>query len=177
MHLLFPHLTTERLQLREVTYHDARALLDALGDINVMRHFGAPVCRTKEDVYELIDLYHTNWGERTGLRFSITVKPRDRAIGLVGLHSWNHALHQADVACLLARAHWGHGYMQEALQAVIQYGFEQMKLERLRALVEPPNLNSRKLFARLDFHEVGRLNDGGVVYVEMVRTSERKRVP
>jgi ribosomal-protein-alanine N-acetyltransferase len=49
----------------------------------------------------------------------------------------------------------GKGYMREALQAVIDYAFNQMKLHRIEANIMPANTRSIQLVKSLGFEEEG----------------------
>lgn len=53
----------------------------------------------------------------------------------------------------------GQGYMQEALSAAIKFGFTQMKLHRIEALVHPENARSLHLLHKLGFKQEGILRD------------------
>jgi RimJ/RimL family protein N-acetyltransferase len=57
----------------------------------------------------------------------------------------------------LAAAAQGHGYMHEALGAVIPWGFNAMALNRIEAQVHPDNCRSIAVLIRLGFSEEGRL--------------------
>jgi ribosomal-protein-alanine N-acetyltransferase len=52
----------------------------------------------------------------------------------------------------MGRAHWGKGYMNEALQALLAHAFEVMKLRRLEADVDPRNDASIRTLERLGFN-------------------------
>ena len=49
----------------------------------------------------------------------------------------------------------GQGYMTEALGLVLSYAFEDLRLHRIEANVQPDNLNSKALVARLGFRLEG----------------------
>lgn len=59
----------------------------------------------------------------------------------------------------LAAPYWGQGYMKEALKVVIEYGFTQMKLNRIDALVAIENDRSSNLLKSLGFKQEGILRD------------------
>jgi len=49
------------------------------------------------------------------------------------------------VAYLLAKAYWGQGLGTEAAQAILHYGFEQLRLSRLICLIDRENQASIKV--------------------------------
>jgi len=57
----------------------------------------------------------------------------------------------------LSPAHQGQGIAKEAALAVIAYGFEELSLNRIEALVLPANTASHQLLERLGFQREGLL--------------------
>lgn len=57
----------------------------------------------------------------------------------------------ADIGCRLKERYRSLGYMTEALEAVIEYGFSNMGLDHIGANIKKSNIPSIRLFARLDF--------------------------
>ena len=49
----------------------------------------------------------------------------------------------------------GQGYMKEALGLLLSYAFEDLRLHRVEANIQPDNLNSKALIARLGFRLEG----------------------
>jgi ribosomal-protein-alanine N-acetyltransferase len=50
---------------------------------------------------------------------------------------------------LLGRTYWHRGLATEAASASLQWGFEELALERIVAIVHPENLRSRRVIAKL----------------------------
>ena len=65
------------------------------------------------------------------------------------------------LACELAPSARGHGLMSEALRSVLDWGFAQMHLHRVEALVHPQNRPSQALLERLGFTREGVLREAG----------------
>src|SRR5262249_21359565 len=61
-------------------------------------------------------------------------------IGRCGLIPWViEGRDEVEVAYLLAKAYWRQGLGAEVAQALVRYGFEQLQLSRLIALIDPEN--------------------------------------
>ena len=58
---------------------------------------------------------------------------------------------------------WGKGYMNEALQAVLTYGFSNLGLNRVEADIHPDNVGSAKVVERLGFKKEGHLRERWIV--------------
>lgn len=106
----------------------------------------------------MVDLYR----ERLGFRWVITRKVDGRPIGSLGFYKWNPSVpHQAEMGYDLDREHWGQGLMTEAMTAVIDFGFERMRLSRIEVLIMPRNRRSMRLVRRLGFQREGVIRQRG----------------
>ncbi|MFO2466437.1 GNAT family N-acetyltransferase [Pseudomonas sp. 15FMM2] len=156
----FPVLHTERLCLRELIASDAASLLEIYRNAEAMRWFGVDPMTELSQAQALIDTFsqwraQANPGTRWGLEHE------GKLLGSCGLYKWNRAWNSCSLACELAPSAWGKGLMSEALRAVLGWGFAQMQLHRIEALVHPQNLASQALLNRLGFTAEGVLRDAG----------------
>lgn len=73
-------------------------------------------------------------------------------VGTIGLSNVVRGVFRAaHLGYSLDERHVGHGYMHEALRAVIDYAFGPLDLHRLMANYQPTNERSAKVLARLGF--------------------------
>jgi ribosomal-protein-alanine N-acetyltransferase len=56
---------------------------------------------------------------------------------------------EVEVAYLLAKEYWGQGLGTEAAQAILEYGFGQLRLPRLICLIDRDNLASIKVATKI----------------------------
>ncbi|MFD2681762.1 GNAT family N-acetyltransferase [Bacillus seohaeanensis] len=153
----FPILRTDRLILRQVTKEDASSLLNYLSNEDVMKHIGLEPFKSIDDALDEISWYQSIFEKKTGIRWGITLKDQGEVIGSCGFLNLVSKHYRSEVGIELSEEHWGKGIASEALEAVIKYGFEQMNLQRIEALIEPPNLPSQKLVERQGFIREGLL--------------------
>ena len=66
---------------------------------------------------------------------------------------------RAEIGYCLRSAHWGRGYMGEALSALIDHAFGVLKLRRLEADVDPNNAGSLRILDRMGFQREGLLRE------------------
>ncbi len=102
----------------------------------------------------MINLYR----ERLGFRWVITIKSEGQPIGSLGFYKWSSSKewsHQAEMGYDLAREYWGKGMMTEAMNAVIDFGFQKMELNRIEVFIMPRNKRSIKLVKSLGFKREG----------------------
>lgn len=153
----FPVISTERLILREATAEDAEDMLRYLSDERVMQHTGMDPFGSTDDVLEEIAWYQSIVGEGTGVRWGITLKDTGKMIGSCGFLNREARHFRAEIGYELSHDYWGRGIAGEALRAVVQYGFSQLRLERIEALIEPENGPSIRLVERNGFLREGLL--------------------
>lgn len=77
-------------------------------------------------------------------------------IGHCGYHSWYKDHHRAEVGYALNKdVYMQQGYMSEALAAVLHFGFNDMDLNRVEAMIGPSNGVSQKLINKYGFQKEG----------------------
>lgn len=153
-----PVLATERLFLRPPRRDDAEALLEFVGDEEVMRRIGdEPGGREKAEAF--VDRWIKRWGRDEVGQFIVE---RDRQlIGRVGLIVWDrrtwetsaydlageHA--QEELGWALVRRAWGNGYATEAAQAVKSWCHDERGINCLVSLIAPDNVRSQRVAEKL----------------------------
>ena len=153
----FPILETERLRLRQLEPKDAERMYANFTDEEVLRYFGMEPLKSIEEAREMIASRETAFNENRSIRWGITDKATGRLLGTCGFHSWDKEDLRVEIGYELAREHWGQGYMTEALRPVLAYGFAQMQVNRIEALIDARNTSSRKLAERLGLQFEGVL--------------------
>ncbi len=125
-------------------------MFEIFGDPEVMRYsMSGPdpsLEATQARVQKLID-------HQALLGFSLWVV-EDRSTGTIlgdcGLKQLEEGP-EIEVGYRFAKAHWGRGYASEAAEASVGYGFGTLGLARIVAVVEPPNVASRKVLEKIGF--------------------------
>lgn len=155
----FPVLETNRLVLRKVEKGDANSILKYMSDKEVMKYYGLEPFKTISDALSEISWYQSILNEKTGIRWGITLKGEDEVIGSCGFLNMISQHYRTEIGYELSKSYWGKGIASEALEAVIRYGFEHLKLQRIEALIEPPNTPSQKLAEKQGFIREGLLRN------------------
>lgn len=153
----FPLLETDRLILRKVTSNDANSLLTYLSDIDVMKYMGLEPFVSIDDALDEISWYKSIFDKGTGIRWGISLKGQGKVIGSCGFLNKAAQHYRAELGFELSKEQRGKGIASEAIEAVVCYGFEQMNLQRIEALIEPPNIPSQKAVERQGFIREGLL--------------------
>ncbi|HWW06347.1 GNAT family protein [Collimonas sp.] len=158
----FPVIQTERLVLREIIARDAGQILAMHGDPELMRWFGTDPLTDLAEAQGLIKRF-ASWrlDENPGARWGIQVKEQPGLLGTCGLFRWDRNWRKCMIGYELASHAQKQGFMRETLTAVMTWGFAQMALNRIEAMVHPDNLGSLKLLRQLGFVDEGRLRQVG----------------
>jgi ribosomal-protein-alanine N-acetyltransferase len=153
----FPQLETERLRLTELTSGDAPSLLALLGDQEVTEYYDDDVFTDVSQAREQIETWAVMYERRRSVRWGIVHREKDVLIGTCGFYGF-HTLHKrAGIGYELARPFWRQGIMTEALAAILAFGFTQVGLNRVEAVVMPENEASLRLLSGLGFQKEGVL--------------------
>ena len=164
-------LRTERLFLRPMAAPDAQNLFAIFSDPRVARYLSRPPWPDLDSARQRIarDIDALPAGKY--LCLGIELASESRLIGQCSLFSLNEQCRRAEVGYGLGFADWGHGYMHEALTALLGFGFSQLQLNRVEADIDPRNEGSAKSLERLGFLREGFLRERWIVDGEVSDTA------
>ncbi|MCA0989120.1 GNAT family N-acetyltransferase [Guptibacillus algicola] len=155
----FPELQTSRLVLREINEKDLPTLFAIFSNEQTMKYYGSDIIQNMEEAEGILMSFRKGFENKQALRWGISRKDTNEMIGTCGFHNWSKRVGRIEVGYDLIEEAEGRGYMSEALSAIIAYGFEEMQLNRIGALVHQENSASRNLVRKLGFQEEGILRD------------------
>lgn len=160
-------INTGRLLLRPYHESDAEALFGIFSDPRVMRYMSTRPWASIDRAREVIarDVAAIASGEHLSL--AIERREDSRLIGHCVLFRLSDPCRRAEIGYGLAEWAWGHGFMTEALRALVQYGFEHLSLNRIEADTDPRNAASVKTLERLGFVREGHLRERWIVNGEV----------
>ena len=149
---VFPILNTERLILKEITEKDAHELFDMRSSQELMKYIDRPMPSSINDIVALIQKMETMKSKGEGISWGIFKKENpDLKIGNIGLFRIIHEHYRAEIGYMLNTNEHQKGIMYEAIQKVIEYGFNNIKLHSIEANINPENVASRKLLEKAGF--------------------------
>ena len=124
-----------------------------------MRYWSTLPLPDKDAAAKLIDEIMRDVDRGTLFKWGIALNTNDAVIGTTTLFNLDLDNGRAEIGYALARDFWGQGYMSEALQALLEYSFELLRLRRLEADVDPRNDASIRTLERLGFKREGFLRE------------------
>ena len=144
----FPVLETGRLVLRKISMGDADNIFLLRTNDEAMKYINRPALQSNDDVIELINKM-TNTAER--INWGITLQNQNKIIGTIGYHKIDKENYRAEIGYMLSPEYWNTGLMTEAITKVIEYGFNEMNLHSIEAVINPENSVSRKTLQKFKF--------------------------
>src|SRR5436190_22371449 len=154
-----PTINTSRLSLRRIRTEDVDDFYAVYSNLEVMRYWSTPPLANRDAARKLIGEIHEGLDRQELLKWGIALRADDKLIGSVTLFHLDFTHRRAEIGYALGRAHWGNGYMQEALKAVVNYAFDVLNLHRIEADVDPRNDASVRTLERLGFKREGYLRE------------------
>lgn len=152
-----PTLLGRRLKLCAMTTEHASTLYQIWSHPEVSCWLGAPALSSIEETEQLIALLSQLAHEEESIRWSI-IGPEGDVIGSCGYNHWQlEGAYRGELGCDLSPAYWGLGYMKEALELVLTFGFQRMGLNRIEMLCHPENIRAERLVTALGFQKEGVL--------------------
>jgi ribosomal-protein-alanine N-acetyltransferase len=116
-------------------------------DPEIMRYIRAPITNRSESE-NWINLVSSRWqSDRFGF-CAVIDKQSQKFIGWCGLWVLKEN-DEIEVGYALAKEYQGRGLATEAAARVLQYGFAELKLEKIVALARHENLASRRVMEKL----------------------------
>jgi ribosomal-protein-alanine N-acetyltransferase len=154
-----PTIDTSRLSLRSIRTDDVDNFYAIYSNAEVMRYWSTPPLPNREAASKLITEIDEGFKRRELLKWGIALRTDDKLIGSVTIFHPEFTHRRAEIGYALGRPHWGKGYMQETLKAVLNYAFTVLNMHRIEADVDPRNTASIRTLERLGFQREGYLRE------------------
>ncbi|MCC2591068.1 GNAT family N-acetyltransferase [Chryseobacterium sp. MFBS3-17] len=149
----FPELQTERLILNQPRESDRESLMSCLNADQVYAEntLNIPFPYQKKDAdFFLKDMVAKGFEQQSQIIFAIRKITDDTMTGSVGLHlAPGHR--RAELGYWLARGDWNKGYVTEAVNAVIEFGFTELDLNKIIAIYYTTNPASGRILEKCGF--------------------------
>ena|SRR3989344_1673024 len=144
-------IKTKRLILREINNKDAKDIQKNINNLNVSKWLlVVPYPYALKDAKWWIkncqEEYKTK--KRKKYNFGIELKREKRIIGAIGIDKVDEFQGTASVGYWLGEDYWGRGYGSEALNEILKFAFNKLKLRRIGAGVFAGNPSSGRLLEK-----------------------------
>ena len=137
---------TERLLIRTLKKEDSVDYFDMMGNPNVMNPIPRDVM-TKEESNDHLNKFLNTEPTTSDIKvWAIELKSENNFIGLCAFLKNNE--NEDEIGYRLREKYWKKGYGTEVTVGLLNYGFDQMKMDKITADVDTQNLNSVKILEK-----------------------------
>lgn len=162
-------MQTKRLNIRAITSKDINSVYAGLSDPRVTQYYAVSY-PTLEATKEQMQWFKDLELNKSGKWWAVCLVD-DTFIGAGGFNNLDQN-NKAEIGFWLLPEYWGKGYMQEAMEAICNLGFEELDIHRIEGFVESYNSNCKKAMSKLPFQFEGtmrecELKDGKYISIDI----------
>lgn len=153
-------METKRLILRSYRKSDAMDIWAHINNLQVSKYLiPVPYPYSLKDARAFIQsaIKRGRKKPQTTYHFGITLKPKGKVIGGIGVHEVDRFNGTATIGYWLGQTYWRNGYMTEALERVLGFGFKTLKLRRIHISAFTENKASNALIRKVGFGYEGQM--------------------
>jgi RimJ/RimL family protein N-acetyltransferase len=156
---MFPiRIETDRLIVRELSDSDWVLVQEYASDNEVVKYENwGPNSEAQTKEFLSFAIRASQESPRHVFEFGVTLKSNDALIGACGIRVKDTANKAADMGYTLRKDQWGKGLGTEVAQALIHFGFTQLKLHRIWATCHVDNKASARVLEKAGMQREGLL--------------------
>lgn len=153
-------IETPRLTLRRFAYEDNASMRTHwASDPAIQRMYSEPTYTTEAEARGLLDLYIAGYERPDYYRWAVSLRGEPDCIGQIAYFKVDDTNHWAEVEYCVGQAFQGRGYITEAMQSVLRYGFERVNLHKVQVCHKANNPASGRVIEKCGFVYEGALRD------------------
>jgi ribosomal-protein-alanine N-acetyltransferase len=159
MSVILP-LETQRLILRDFVESDWQEVHNYASDPEVVHYlpFGP---NTEEDTknFLLPEIKSQRKRLRQHFALAVTLKAEKKLIGGCHICVTNPEKQEGSIGFCIAKEFWGQGYATEAVEKLLKFGFQQLRLHRIFATCDPKNTVALRVLIKVGMRQEGYLRE------------------
>jgi len=157
-HLGTKPLETDRLILRPFVRGDAEAMYhNWASDPEVTKFLSWPHYNSVADAHGILNVWLKSYDQPDFYQWAIVLKNLDQPIGSISVVNSDDRVDMAEIGYCIGRHWWGQGIMPEALNAVMDYLFDKVGMQRIEAGHDPNNPASGTVLRKCGLRYEGTL--------------------
>lgn len=143
------YIETDRLILRELEYTDETDLFEMDSDIDVHLFIENNPVKSIEEIKIVIKMLKNQYAENGIARWAVVEKLTNECVGWCGLKYFTEPLNNHnsfyELGYRFKKKHWGKGFATESSAAILDYGFRNLKIDKIFAITNLNNINSKNV--------------------------------
>lgn len=154
------NIKTQRIQLRRFNHSDSDNMLkNWISDPEIQSLISEPVYSTKQEVAELLKKYIESYDKSDFYRWAIVLKETNECIGQIAFFLIDNKNHFGEIEYCIGKKFQRKGFATECTQALIDFGFEQIQLNKIQICHKANNTPSKRVIEKCGFVYEGTLRD------------------
>lgn len=155
----FPVLTTSRLLLREIRLQDAEQIFEMRANGRVNQFIARTEMQEAQEAEKLVERVRNAFEQQQGIGWAGILRDSNSIIGTCGFNSIDVYNLRAEIGGELSVNYWGKNIALEAVDAIVQFGFETLGLHSIEAKVSPDNRGAIYLLEQIGFVKEAHFKD------------------
>ena len=147
----FPILKTERLTLRQLVINDGQQIFMLRSDSEINKYLNRQISDTIVDARNFINKVNENVVKNESLYWAITLSGKNVLVGTICIFGFSDENDKCEIGYELLTNFQGQGIMKEAVEKVIDYAFNTIKVQVIEASFHRDNQRSIKLLEKFPF--------------------------
>jgi len=157
---IYSNIFTERLILREFDKNDFEAIHEYLSNEKVLEYMPFNPTSKEETINYLQRFIKFQTEEpRNYIRFVVMLKGNMNIIGECGINILSIKDKCGELIYRFNTKYWNNGYATESAKRLINFGFFELKLHRIEAIVDIRNTASIKILNKIGMNNEGCLKE------------------
>ncbi|CAN5156911.1 GNAT family N-acetyltransferase [soil metagenome] len=150
---------SERLGFRNWTEKDLTPFAKINADLDVMEHFPKPL--TEKETSEFINRLRNHYVKNGYNYFAAEILKTGELIGFIGLAYQDYKTDftpATDIGWRLKKSSWRNGYATEGAKKCLDYGFNELNLEKIISTCTEKNTKSENVMKKIGMEKMGEFN-------------------
>ena len=155
------NIETNRLQLNKIEQQHVDIIFNLRSNAIVCKYIARPLYKVRNEARLHIDKVVNQLKSNTSITWVIGLKTQNSSIGTICLWNFSADRKTAEIGYDLLPEYFSKGIMGEAMDAVLDFGFNTLNLNTVEAFTQFENLASISLLVKKGFkHQPNREDPG-----------------
>ena len=116
-----------------------------------MKFIPRPLAKTKEDALVHFKTIDENIENNKGINWAITLKGNPKLIGIIGHYRIQPENHRCEIGYMILPQYNEQGIVSEAIKMILEYGFNDLQMHSIEAVIDPENKASERVLQKNGF--------------------------
>lgn len=159
----YPVIESDELVLKKIEYEDLNDFFEIHSSELIYSYIPGKAKKNIKSVKNMIGHYERDFNKKKMIFLGIYIKkPVEKLIGIAEIFDVDKKIDMVTVGYRLNTNYWGKGIATRATKLMIDFLFNEIKVNRIQAFVMTENLKSGKVLKRNHFVHEGTIRQGQI---------------